>query len=102
MNLVTGAAGNNGQATLREFARHGVRVRALVRDGAQARHLHDLPGVEIVAGDLAKPESLPLVPYQSLVELWVYGYPGNGRLRSELWLEEYYATTSQKRWELSD
>jgi uncharacterized protein YbjT (DUF2867 family) len=58
MILVTGAAGNNGQATLREFARQGVRVRALVRDEAQARLLNDLPGVELVVGDLAKPESL--------------------------------------------
>lgn len=77
------------------------------------RHLHatlklgsvaalGLAGLAGLVYTLAKPESLPLVPYQSLVELWVYGYPGNGRLRSELWLEEYYATTSQKRWELSD
>src|SRR5262249_54500118 len=58
MILVTGAAGNNGQATLRVFARQGVRVRALVRVEAQARLLHDLPGVELVVGDLAKPESL--------------------------------------------
>jgi uncharacterized protein YbjT (DUF2867 family) len=58
MILVTGAAGNNGQATLRVFARQGVRVRALVRDEAQARLLQDLPGVELVVGDLAKPESL--------------------------------------------
>ena len=58
MILVTGAAGNNGQATLQEFARHGEPVRAQVRDEAQARLLHDLPGVELVVGDLAKPESL--------------------------------------------
>jgi uncharacterized protein YbjT (DUF2867 family) len=58
MILVTGAAGNNGRATLRVFAHHGVRVRALVRVEAQARLLHDLPGVELVVGDLAKPESL--------------------------------------------
>ena len=58
MILVTGAAGKNGQATLREFARHGVRVCALVRDEAKARHLDDLPGVEFVEGNLAKPESL--------------------------------------------
>src|SRR5262245_28866225 len=58
MILVTGAAGNNGQATLREFARHDVRVRALVRDEARARHLHDIPGVELVVGVLAKPDSL--------------------------------------------
>ena len=58
MILVTGAAGNNGQATLRVFARQGVRVRALVRVEAQARLLHDLSGVELVVGDLAKPQSL--------------------------------------------
>jgi uncharacterized protein YbjT (DUF2867 family) len=58
MILVTGAAGNNGQATLRVFAREGVRVRALVRDTAQARHVQDLPGIELFEGDLSKPESL--------------------------------------------
>jgi len=58
MILVTGAAGNNGQATLRVFASRGVRVRALVRVEAQAPLLQDLPGVELVVGDLAKPESL--------------------------------------------
>ena len=77
------------------------------------RELHATPKLSSVAAlglaglaglvyTLAKPESLPLVPYQSLVDLWLYGDPGSGRLRSELWLEEYYATTSRKRWELSD
>jgi uncharacterized protein YbjT (DUF2867 family) len=58
MIIVTGAAGNTGHAALREFARHGVRVRALVRDEAKARPLEDLPGVEVVEGDLARPDSL--------------------------------------------
>jgi uncharacterized protein YbjT (DUF2867 family) len=58
MILLTGAAGNNGQAAVREFAREGVPVRALVRHAARARSLQDLPGVDVVEGDLAKPESL--------------------------------------------
>jgi hypothetical protein len=51
---------------------------------------------------LAKPESAPLVPYQSLVQLWLYGEEGDGRLRSEVWLETYNAMTAERRWEFSD
>jgi hypothetical protein len=51
---------------------------------------------------LQKPDSAPLVPYHSLVQLWLYGDPGDGRTRSELWLEEYNWINWQKRQELSD
>src|SRR5215813_1351741 len=36
MILVTGAAGLSGSALVREFSRHGVAVRALVRDRSKA------------------------------------------------------------------
>ena len=59
MILVTGATGLNGQALLRVLsARGGVAVRALVRNPAKAEAIADLPGVEIVQGDMARPETL--------------------------------------------
>ncbi|MBO0867676.1 MAG: SDR family oxidoreductase [Micromonosporaceae bacterium] len=58
MILVTGATGLSGSAVVREFARQGIPVRALYRDADQARQLDGLPGVELVAGDMLRPESL--------------------------------------------
>ena len=52
MILITGAAGRSGAAVVREFARQGVPVRALVRDAVRAASLAALPGVEIVTGDM--------------------------------------------------
>jgi uncharacterized protein YbjT (DUF2867 family) len=53
--LVTGATGNVGRHVVAELARAGLPVRALVRDPARAR----LPEtVEVVQGDLTRPESL--------------------------------------------
>ena len=45
--LITGAAGLNGTAAVREFARHSEPVRALVRNRAQARELAEIPVVEL-------------------------------------------------------
>src|SRR5258706_14814637 len=58
MLLVTGATGLNGRAVLCEFARHNERVRALVRSRAKAQSLEALPGVEVVEGDMSRPETL--------------------------------------------
>ncbi|MFI7004963.1 NAD(P)H-binding protein [Streptomyces sp. NPDC050145] len=56
MILVTGATGNVGRNLVHELVDAGERVRALTRDPATA----DLPdGVETVAGDLTRPETLP-------------------------------------------
>ena len=55
MILITGAAGRSGAAVVREFARQGVPVRALVRDAVRAASLAALPGVEIVTGDCSSP-----------------------------------------------
>ena len=54
MILITGATGNIGRPLLRELARAGAKVRALVREGAT-----NVEGAETVAGDLGKPETLP-------------------------------------------
>jgi len=59
MILVTGAAGLNGSAVIREFSRNGVAVRALVRDRSKA--IAELPGVELVVGDMARTETLDRV-----------------------------------------
>jgi uncharacterized protein YbjT (DUF2867 family) len=54
--LVTGATGNAGGAVVRALARAGQPVRALVRPGSERATWP--AGVEQVAGDLNRPESL--------------------------------------------
>jgi len=58
MILVTGAAGLSGRAVIDEFVRHGVPVRALVRDGGRLDGLADRRGVEVVVGDMLRPQTL--------------------------------------------
>ena len=61
MILVTGAAGLSGSAVIREFSRNGVAVRALVRNRSKAVAVAELPGVELVEGDMARTETLDRV-----------------------------------------
>src|SRR3954462_4251190 len=56
MILVTGATGNVGAELVRTLAAAGEPVRALVRDPSRAAALPD--GVDAVAGDLNRPETL--------------------------------------------
>jgi uncharacterized protein YbjT (DUF2867 family) len=58
MILITGAAGQNGRAAVKEFARRGRAVRALVRNASGAGDLGQLAGVEVVEGDMLRPRSL--------------------------------------------
>src|SRR5256885_16097391 len=58
MILVTGATGLNGKELLRRLSARGVAVRALVRNPAKAGAIAALPQVEIVQGDMARPETL--------------------------------------------
>jgi uncharacterized protein YbjT (DUF2867 family) len=58
MILVTGATGLNGTELVRRLSSRGVPVRALVRSPAKARAISSLPGVEIVEGDMSRPETL--------------------------------------------
>jgi uncharacterized protein YbjT (DUF2867 family) len=58
MILVTGATGLNGKELLRLLSARGVAVRALVRNPAKAEAIAALPHVEIVQGDMARPETL--------------------------------------------
>jgi len=55
--LVTGATGASGSADIREIARNQVAARALVRKASKAKDLEQLPGVEIVIGDMLQPDS---------------------------------------------
>jgi uncharacterized protein YbjT (DUF2867 family) len=57
MYLVTGATGRIGGETARLLRERGLPVRALVRDTARAGALEAL-GVEVVAGDQSRPETL--------------------------------------------
>ena len=58
MILVTGATGLTGGELVRLLSAKGVPVRALVRSREKASALASLPGVEIVQGDMAEPETL--------------------------------------------
>lgn len=59
MILITGGTGNSGGEIVRTMASKGVPFRILARNPAKAASLKS-PGVEIVAGDLADPASLPV------------------------------------------
>jgi uncharacterized protein YbjT (DUF2867 family) len=56
--LVTGANGLTGGELVRRLSAQRVPVRALVRNAARAPGLSSLPGVEVVTGDMARPETL--------------------------------------------
>jgi uncharacterized protein YbjT (DUF2867 family) len=58
MILVTGATGLNGGMLVARLSARGERVRALVRSKDKAADLAILPHVEVVVGDLGKPETL--------------------------------------------
>ena len=55
--LVTGANGNVSSALIPLLTAAGAKVRGLIRDEAKAQGLKDA-GVDVVIGDLEKPESL--------------------------------------------
>ena len=55
--LVTGATGNVGSLLIPKLTSLGAGVRTLTRDKSKAQGLEDA-GVEVVIGDLEKPETL--------------------------------------------
>jgi uncharacterized protein YbjT (DUF2867 family) len=58
MILITGATGLSGSDLVRRLSARGVPLRALVRNRAKAESIGSLPGVEVVEGDMARPETL--------------------------------------------
>ena len=58
MILITGATGLNGSELVRRLSAKGIPSRALVRNPAKAQILASLPNVEVVEGDMARPDSL--------------------------------------------
>jgi len=58
MILLTGATGLAGSFIIDEFVRERVPVRILVRDRAKAGRFEKSPTVQIVVGDMSKPNSL--------------------------------------------
>ena len=57
MILITGATGNNGRELVRQLTVLGQRVRAFVRNPAEASHLKG-PSIELAVGDFDQPETL--------------------------------------------
>lgn len=57
MILVTGATGNIGSEVVRLLRHGGQRVRVLVRDPKKFANVDE--GIEVVTGDLSRPETLP-------------------------------------------
>jgi len=57
MILVTGATGSVGLELIKKLFDRGLPVRAFVRDRSRARAIA-LPGIELVEGDFARPETL--------------------------------------------
>ena len=84
LDLVTGATGLVGGNLVRTLAAHGRRVRVVVRRPTAA--FDDVPGVEIVLGDVTHPESLVracdgverLYHCAALVSMWA-------RLEADMW-----------------
>jgi len=56
--LVTGATGFLGGALTERLVHEGVQVRALARNPQKAKRIENLPGVEIVQGDITHADAL--------------------------------------------
>lgn len=76
MILVTGATGNVGHNVVEQLLAHGQDVRAMTRDPSRARFPD---GVEVVAGDLSRPDSLPAA-LEGVERAFLF--PVHGQLRS--------------------
>lgn len=56
--LLTGANGRTGRAILKSLVQYGVKVRAFIRDEAQAKSLLELGAIEIAVGDFTDEASI--------------------------------------------
>lgn len=75
MYLVTGATGNVGRQVIVRLCEQGRKVRALTRDPASAELP---PGVDVVEGDLSRPESLGAA-LDGVSAVFLFAVPGSGR-----------------------
>jgi uncharacterized protein YbjT (DUF2867 family) len=79
--LVVGATGSIGRLVVEEAVKKGHAVRALARDPRKARRL--FPDVEVVAGDLTRPDSLiPVVAGVDAI-VFTHGSDGGGKAGAE-------------------
>lgn len=82
MILVTGATGTIGSEVVQQLSAKGVGVRALVREPAKAEKIKK-PGVELVVGDLAKPQTLA-VALQGVKKVFLLATPAGEQTLEEL------------------
>lgn len=79
--LVVGATGSIGRLVVKEAVRKGYAVRALARDAAKARRL--FPNVEVVAGDLTRPDTLTAAVRGVNAIVFTHGSDGGGKAAAE-------------------
>ncbi|KPY72630.1 SDR family oxidoreductase [Pseudomonas syringae] len=79
--LVVGASGSIGQPAVAESLRRGYQTRALVRDPSQAKLFAE--GVEVVVGDLTRPETLDEAVAGVTGVIFTHGISGNNAKDAE-------------------
>jgi uncharacterized protein YbjT (DUF2867 family) len=79
--LVVGATGSIGRLVVEEAVKKGHAVRALARDAPKARRL--LPGVEVVVGDLTRPDTLTAAVDRVDAIVLTHGSDGGGKAGAE-------------------
>jgi uncharacterized protein YbjT (DUF2867 family) len=79
--LVVGATGSIGRLVVEEAVRQGHVVRALARDERKARHLG--PAVEVLPGDLTRPDTLAAAVDGVDAIVLTHGSDGGGKAGAE-------------------
>ena len=79
--LVVGATGSIGRLVVPEAVRKGHAVRALARDPDKARRL--FPDVEVVVGDLTRPDTLTAAVDRVDAIVFTHGSNGGGKAEAE-------------------
>jgi hypothetical protein len=79
--LIVGATGSIGRLVVEDAVRKGHTVCALVRDPRKARYL--LPQVQVVAGDLIRPDTLGAAVDGVDAIVFTHGSDGGGKAETE-------------------